>query len=56
VAAADRFVTAFFIEGGAVGVGATVPVADLGATNRFRTSEALGFAVATAGEAAAGAS
>jgi hypothetical protein len=39
--------TAFFIGGGAFGAGAALSVADLGATNRFRTSVALRFDVTT---------
>jgi hypothetical protein len=49
----DHFVTVFFIRGGAAGAGATLLIADLGATNRFCTTETLGFVVSTAGEAAA---
>jgi hypothetical protein len=39
--------------GGGV-AGAALPVTDLDATNMFHTSAALGFAVATMGEATAG--
>jgi hypothetical protein len=44
-------VTDFFIMVGVAGAGVALPITDLGTTNRFHTSEALGFVVATAGEA-----